>query len=114
MNDKVTFGCNREMGGARDEGGRNGVAWGRAGGCSAIGAKVPSARRPVNPAPEAFLESFQPRRGGQFGIASKAGFSFCIAPCSSISIAAHQLRRFCFFMIVCSCNVLTDHDVRSA
>jgi bacterioferritin-associated ferredoxin len=28
---------------------------------------------------------------------------------------AHLTRRGCrFFMIVCSCNVLTDHDVRSA
>jgi bacterioferritin-associated ferredoxin len=50
----------------------------------------------------------------QFGIARKDSFSFCIPSPSSISIAPHHQKARPFFMIVCSCNVLSDHDVRSA
>jgi bacterioferritin-associated ferredoxin len=50
----------------------------------------------------------------QFGITSKGAFSFCIGPPLSISIAPHDQEACLFFMIVCSCNVLSDHDVRNA
>jgi bacterioferritin-associated ferredoxin len=50
----------------------------------------------------------------QFGIASNSGFSFCVACGRSISLRSASPTGPAFSMIVCSCNVLSDHDVRSA
>jgi bacterioferritin-associated ferredoxin len=69
--------------------------------------------QPFDPAQQKFLDSFQ------FAFRSvwnhlKLSFSFCIGPQSPISMAPHHREACPFFMIVCSCNVLSDHDVRSA
>jgi bacterioferritin-associated ferredoxin len=63
------------------------------------------------------LDSFQYDFELQFGIASKRRFSFCNLRNTSISKGS----RFkaspdgpADLMIVCSCNVLSDRDVRSA
>jgi bacterioferritin-associated ferredoxin len=50
----------------------------------------------------------------QFGITSKDGFSFCIPPWSKLPHGLRITEGPAGFMIVCSCNVLSDHDVRSA
>lgn len=40
---------------------------------------------------------------------------FLLPPAAVLNIdGAASQRDFCVFMIVCSCNVLSDHDVRSA
>jgi bacterioferritin-associated ferredoxin len=49
-----------------------------------------------------------------FGIASKQRFSFCIRRPSSISKGFRITDGSAALMIVCSCHVLSDHDVRSA
>jgi bacterioferritin-associated ferredoxin len=50
----------------------------------------------------------------QFGIPSNKRFFFCVGVSISISMAPHHKGPSRFFMIVCSCNVLSDHDVREA
>jgi len=50
--------------------------------------------------------------GRQFGIASKSHFSFCIALSSPISIPPSLDPPGS--MIVCSCNVISDQDIRHA
>jgi len=60
-----------------------------------------------------FLDSFQVEIH-QFGIASKRGFSFCIPRAPSIFEGFRITDRPACLMIVCSCNVISDHDVRSA
>jgi bacterioferritin-associated ferredoxin len=44
----------------------------------------------------------------------KAVFPFASAGSLKYLWLAHHRRARLFFMIVCSCNVLSDHDVRSA
>lgn len=69
--------------------------------------------QPFDPAQEKFLDSFQFALGSVWNHLKEA-FSFCIGPPSSISMAPHHREACPFFMIVCSCNVLSDRDVRSA
>ncbi len=69
--------------------------------------------QPFDPGQEKFLDSFQFALGSVWNHLKEA-FSFCIGPPSSISMAPHHREACPFFMIVCSCNVLSDRDVRSA
>jgi bacterioferritin-associated ferredoxin len=48
----------------------------------------------------------------QFGIDRNQGFSFCIIAGFYVSVLP-RIRIGVAAMIVCSCNVLSDHDVRS-
>src|SRR3954470_9994640 len=71
-----------------------------------------------------WVQSFPPRNAGrgvrdrvaarQFGIARNAGFSFCNHGTASISLTPDPSGLAHLSMIVCSCNVLSDQDVRSA
>lgn len=49
----------------------------------------------------------------QFGIASNWLFSFCLERAAPIGVGQRPHRFSKHSMIVCSCNVLTDHDVRN-
>jgi bacterioferritin-associated ferredoxin len=64
-----------------------------------------------------FLDLFQVEQ--QFGIARKGVFLFCEGQCGSLSMIGdprkmgEKPRKLVHSMIVCSCNVITDHDVRN-
>src|SRR5438445_11422792 len=68
--------------------------------------------QPFDSAQEKFLDSFQFALGSVWNHL-KETFSFCIPSPSSISMAPHHREACPFFMIVCSCNVLSNRDVRS-
>jgi bacterioferritin-associated ferredoxin len=68
----------------------------------------------LRPAVTGILDSFQSLSGISLESLEKALFSFASCCALTYPKAYASPTGFSAFMIVCSCNVLTDHDVRSA
>jgi bacterioferritin-associated ferredoxin len=64
--------------------------------------------------PDGLLDSFQSASGISLELLEKRFFLLHPPSRSSISIGQASPKGPAGFMIVCSCNVLSDHDVRNA